>query len=258
MMDHDSAHISSGTSGLFTPAQRSEGGTPRQSEDDAAESLTTLYDVADKGLDSAPIPLRAGDSSPIESLITADEGGGNAKDMGAIGENVLIEPFQSVSSNERQMRIGNVDAGAQDLGVDAVESANERSRPSSHGPAELTISQSLEEDSSFRRVASEHSSVPNPSSECVPGTPSIAEGDNDADGEADPDYSPTRGTKKLHQEPAHQPVGEGREIASSKIHIDVPGPNVIAPDLESLTTRWAPWVNGNLFHYTDISFSPAC
>ena len=237
-MDHDSAQISSGTSGLFTPAQRSEGGTPRQFEDDAAESLTTLHDVADKGLDSAPIPLRAkGDSSPIESLITADEGGGNAKDKGAIGENVLIEPFQSVSSNERQMRIGVVDAGAQDLGVDAVESANKRSRPSSHGSPELTISQSLEEDSSFRRVVSEHSSVPNPRSECVPGTPSIAEGDNDADGEADPDYSPTRGTKKLHQEPAHQPVGEGREITSSKICIDVPGPNVIAPDLESLTTR---------------------
>lgn len=237
-MDHDSAQISSGTSGLFTPAQRSEGGTPRQFEDDVAELLTTPHDVADKGLESASIPLRTkGDHSPIESLITADEGGGNAKDKDAIGENELIEPSQAVSSNERQIRIGVVDAGAQNPGVDAVESADERYHPSGFGSAELTVSKSLEEDSSSRRVVSEHSSVPNPSNEYVPGTPSIAEGDNDADGEADPDYSPTHGAKKLHQEPAHQLVGEGREIASSKIRIDALGPNVIALDLESLTTR---------------------
>jgi len=185
VMDHDSAQISSGTSGLFTPAQRSEGGTPRQFEDDAAESLTTPHDVAEKGLESASIPLR------IKG----------------------------------------------DPGVDAVERADERSYPSRRGSAELTVSQSLEEDSPFRRVVSEHSSVPNPSSEYVPGSPSIAEGDNDADGEVDPDYSPTHGTKKLHQEPAHQLVGEGREIASRKIRIDVLGPNVIASDLESPTTR---------------------
>jgi len=249
VMDHDSAQISSGTSGLFTPAQRSEGGTPRQLEDDAAESLTTPHDAADKGLESASVPLRTeGDSSPIESLITADEGGRDAKDKDAIGENELIEPFQSVSSNERQIRIGFVDAGTQNPGVDAVESADEGSPPSGHGSAKPTVSQSPEGDNPFRRVPSEHS-VPDPSSEFVPGTPSIAEGDNDADGEADPDYSPTHGTKKLHQGPVHQPVGEGREIPSSKIRIDVLGPNVIASDLESLTTRWAPWVNGNGFHY---------
>lgn len=240
MMDHDSAQISSGTSGLFTPAQRSEGGTPIQFEDDAAESLTAPHDATDKGLESASITLRTeGDSSPIESLITVDEGGGNAKDKDAIGERELIEPFQSVSANERQIRIG-VDADAQNPGVDAVGSDGEGSPPTGHGSSKPAVSQSLEEDSSFRRVISERSGVPDPSSECVPGTPSIAEGDNDADGEADPDYSSTYGTKKLHQEPTHQPVGEGREIASSKIRIDILGPNVIASDLESLTTRWAP------------------
>jgi hypothetical protein len=235
-MDHDSAQISSGTSGLFTPAQRSEGGTPRQLEDDATESLTTPHDAANKGLESASDPLRTeAVSSPIETLITADEGGGNAKDKDAIGENEIIEPFQSVSSNERQIRIGFVDSCTQSPGVDAVESADEGSPPSGHGSAKPNTSQSLEGDSSFRRVPSEHS-VPGPNSEFVPGTPSIAEGDNDADGEADLDYSPTHGTEKLHQGPAHQPVGEGREILSSKIRIDVPGPNAIASDLESLTT----------------------
>lgn len=235
VMDHGSAQISSGTSGLFTPAQRSEGGTPRQLEDDAAESLTTPHDAANRGLESASDPLRTeGDSSPIESPITADEGGGNAKDKDGIGENELTEPFQSVSSNRRQIRIGFVDAGTQNPGVDAVESTDEGSSPSGHGSAKPTVSQSLEGDSSFRRVPSEHSGI-----EFVPGTPNIAEGDNDADGEADPDCSPTHGTKQLHQGPAHQPVGEGREIPSSKIRIDALGPNVITSDLKSLTTRCA-------------------
>lgn len=234
VMDHDSAQISSGTSGLFTPAQISEGGTPRQSDDDAAESPTTPNDAADKGLEFASIPLQAEHgSSPIGSLITADAGDGNTKDKDAMGENELIEPLQPVSSNEHQIRFGVVDAGAQKTGVDTVESTVEGSPASNHGSTKPTVSHSLE-DSSFKKVVSKYSDIPDLSSEYVPGTPSIAEGDNDADGEADPDYSPTHGTKKLHQEPGHQPVSEGRGIASSKLRVDVLGPNA---DLEGLITR---------------------
>jgi hypothetical protein len=114
-----------------------------------------------------------------------------------------------------------------------VESTVEGSPSSNHGSTKPTVSHSLE-DSSFKKVVSKYSDIPDLSSEYVPGTPSIAEGDNDADGEADPDYSPTHGTKKHHQEPGHQPVSEGRGIASSKLRVDVLGPNA---DLEGLITR---------------------
>lgn len=245
VIDHDPFQINSGTSGLFTPAQRSDGGTPIQLEDDVTEALAIPHNGADKGLEAASIPLRTG-VDPSLRFITDDENGSKAEDKDVRGENELIEPSQLVSDG-RQLRIGAVGVGAPKPRVDTIESAAEASPPTCQGSAKPTISQFPKEDSSLKSEVSsgilfqgsaEHSGVLDPSSGYVLETPSIAEGDEDADGEADPDYSSIHDTKTFHQKPAHQPVGESREVASSKIiSNDVLGPKVIASELENVQTR---------------------
>ncbi|KAI0000893.1 hypothetical protein BJV77DRAFT_248978 [Russula vinacea] len=72
-----------------------------------------------------------------------------------------------------------------------------------------------------------------PSSEHLLGSPSIAGGDEDADGEVDPDYSHVFGAKNRHQAIAHQPDGE---VTFSKTIKDTLSPKVTIPGLESHPT----------------------
>jgi hypothetical protein len=246
VIDHDASQMSSGTSGLFTPAQRSGGGTPIQLEDEVAHALTIPHNRAEKGLEAASLSLRAeGDPSAIKMFITDSEYGGNTEDKDAVDINELIHP-QLVSHNGHQSNIGAVNVGAQSPGVDAVESADVTPPPTGHGLAKPTLSQSSEANSSLRSDAMSgipfkkpavHVDVLYPDGGRVLGTPTIAEGDEDADGEADPDYSSSLGTNTLHPAPAHQPVGEGREVVSGKTSHDILGPKEISSELENLPTR---------------------
>lgn len=237
VIDHDPSQMSSGTSGLFTPAQRSGGGTPIQLEDETAHALTIPHNRAEKDLEAASIFLRAEvDPSAIKSFITGGEYGGNAEDKDAMGINELIHP-QFLSPNGHQLSIGAVDVGAQSPEVDAVESADVTSPPTGLGLAKPTLSQSSEANSSLRKEPAVHVDVLDPDGGRVLGIPTIAEGDEDADGEADPDYSSALGTNTFHPTPAHQPVGEGREVVSSKTSNDILEPKEIPSELENLPTR---------------------
>lgn len=210
VIDHDSPQISSGVSGLFTPAQRSEGGTPVQLEDDAAEAPTTPHNGTDKGPATALIPLRPDDdTSPIE-FIAVHEDGGNVEDKDACVVD-LIEPSQLVPSSERQVGIGSV---VQTPVVDAVESADK----TSDAPSRIPL-----------KGSPERSGVLDPS---LLKSPSIAGGDEDADGEADPDYD--HGAKNLLQTIAHRP---NDEITFNKSIRDTFRPKVTTLGLESRPTR---------------------
>jgi hypothetical protein len=215
VIDHDPSQISSGISGLFTPAQRSEGGTPIQLEDEAADALTNLQNGTDKDLEVTSI------SSPTGRFITRDEYGGDVNDKDAMGVN---EQPQLASPDEHQFRIGPADAGTRNP-ASVIESADEISppTPTGHGSAKADVT---------------HSGGLDLDRECVIRTPIIADVDEDADGdgEADPDYS-TLSTDTFHPKPAHQPVDEGREVASSKTSNDVLEPKVTASGLENLPMR---------------------
>lgn len=241
--DLDPSQISSGTSGLFTPAQRSEGDTPVRLEDEVSEVVPTIsHNGADEAPATTSIPLRTEDDpSYIERFITGDEDGGDAEDRNAVGVDDPSERPQQVSPNERHLGIGTVVVDAQDP---AFERVDEISSPPGRGSTKLAASQ-LSKDNLFTistsseippKVFSEHPSVLVPSGEGLLRNPSIVEGDEDADGEADPDYSPTRGAKNYHN-PAHQSIGEDGEIISSKISNDTVTPKKTAAVLENLPER---------------------
>jgi hypothetical protein len=245
VIDHDPSQMSSGTSGLFTPAQRSGGGTPIQLEDETAHALTIPHNRAEKDLEAASIFLQAeGGPSAIKSSVAGREHGGNTEDKDAMDINELIRP-RLISPDGHQSGIGAVDVGAQSPRVDAVKRAEVTSPPIGHGFAKPTLSQSSEANSTLRsdafsgvpfKMPAVHVDILDPDDR-VPGTPTIAEGDEDADGEADPDYSSALGTNTFHPAPAHQPVGEGREVVSSKTSNDIVGPKEISSELENLPTR---------------------
>ena len=213
VIDPDSSQISSVTSGLFTPAQRSEGDTPVQLEDDAPETPTTPNNGEDKGPATAPIPSQLEDDPlPIDHFI-GYKGGGTA----------------------------GVDAHAPT--IDAVESADKISLLSSRGSTELFASQSPKKDGMFASDVSsrippkgspERPSVLDPGSEPLLESPSLAGGEDDADGEADPDYSSVNGAKNHHQTIARQPDDE---VTSNNIMGGTLSPEVTTSGLESHLTR---------------------
>ena len=205
VIDLDSPQISSGVSGLFTPAQRSEGGTPVQLEDDAAEAPTTPHNETDKGPATASLPLQPDDnSSRIE---------GNAEDKDSC-VNDLIEPSQLV--DEHHVGTGAVVTDTETPAAD--ESADKTSEELSGIPL---------------NGSPEHSGVPDPSGEHLLRSPSMAGGDEDADGEADPDYSHIYGAKNLKQTVRYQPDGE---VAYKSIR-DTLRPKVTTLGLESRPMR---------------------
>ena len=231
--DHDPPPMSSGISGLFTPAQRSEGGTPIQLEDESADALTIPQNGTDQGLEGASNP------SPIERFVTRDEYGGEVDHKDAMGINELIE-LRLAPSDEDQLRAGPVDVGVHNPGVNAAESADAASPQTDHRLATPTRSQShkgFSSDALSLKESAVHVGVLERDGERILGIPTIAEGDEDADGEADPDYPSTLGTNTLHPRRAHQPIGEDREVVSSKRSNDILGPKEIAPESENLPMK---------------------
>jgi len=153
---------------------------------------------------------------PIGRFITGYKDGGDAEDKDAYVDG-LIKPSQLMLPNERHEGIGTAGVGAQTPAIDVVESGNKISSLSDRGSTELSVSQLPKRDSTLSTEVSsniplkcppEHPTVLTPDSERPLGSPSLAGGDEDADGEADPDYSSVNGAKNHHQAIAHQPDDE--------------------------------------------------
>lgn len=214
--------MSSGGSGLFTPAQRSEGDTPVQLEDDEAETPTALSNGEDKDLATASIPLQSEDDSlPIERFITCLNNAGD-EDKGV---DDLIEPSQPMPRNEHHEDIGTAGVRAQTPAIDGVDCADKISS--------LSVSQLAKKDSTLASEVLSRTPPKGSPEHPTLESPNLVGGDEDADGEADPDYSSVNGAKNHHQTIAYQPDDE----VTNKIIEDTLSPRVTTPELESHPTR---------------------
>jgi hypothetical protein len=179
------------------------------------------------------------DLSPIERSITGYKDGGDDEDNDACVDDII----ESSQPNERHMEVGTVGVDAQIPAVGAAESADKISLLSRGGTTEQSVSQLPKEDSTLVCDLSsrhplkgfpQHPGTLDPSSERLLKSPSIAGGDEDADGEVDPDYSHIYGAKYLHQTIAHQPDGG---VSFNKIIRATFSPKVATLGLESRPTR---------------------
>jgi hypothetical protein len=179
------------------------------------------------------------DPLPIEHFITGYKDDGDTEDKDAYVDG-LVEPSQLVPPRHEGIETAGV--GAQTPAIDAIESADKVSLLSDRGSTELSVSQLPKKDST---LASEVSSRIRPQgspehpvldigSEGLLGSRSLTGGDEDADGEVDPDYSSVNGAKNHHQTIAH---GPDDEVTFNKIIEDTLSPKLTTSGLESPLTR---------------------
>ncbi|KAI0302373.1 hypothetical protein B0F90DRAFT_1925123 [Multifurca ochricompacta] len=194
----DASPMNSETSGLFTPAQRSDGGTPALLEDETIEAMSMLDNNGSRGIMTTPGLQSTGDaSSSVERSIVVEGDGGRAE----IG--------------------GPMRADNQNLAISAAETGDDIASMPRGRSAEPASSQSPPLTGTIPGIllkdTSERLDVLAASGERSQGTPSIMESDEDADGEADPDYSPIEGDAEvIDLNGARQPVWEG-EATLSKV-----------------------------------------
>jgi hypothetical protein len=206
LYDLDVPQLGSGTSGLFTPAQRSDGGTPVLLEDETQEAPTSPRNYADKGpaTPSTPLQIHAEPSSPKCPIVVGDDGGDD-KSAHVAWVDTFIEPSKSASHDEHHIVVEAVGVDT-DPAVDAVQVGDDSS--------------ALIDNSS--KESPEHPGVLAVSGERLPGFPKTVEDDEDADGEADPEYSSVDGVleeDKLNN--VHQPVDEAEVVAREKVGNDI-------------------------------------
>ncbi len=179
---------------------------------------------------------------PTGRFIAGYKDGGITEDKDAHVDD-LIEPSQLMPPNEHHEGIVTASAGPQTPVIDAVEGADKISLLSGRGSTELSVSQLPKKDSTLASVVPsrtspkgslEHPTNLDTGSKRLLGSPSLAGGDEDADGEADPDYSSVNGAKNHHQTIAHQPV---YGVTSNEIVEDTLSPIVTTSVLESHPTR---------------------
>jgi len=193
---------SSRTSGLFTPAQRSEDGTPVLLEE-VAEALTASHGDAGKGPATPSVHLQAeGEPSPIDRF--------DAEDRDAVSLDGLIEPSQLLSDTGHHLGIDPVEIDTWKSGADGVEHTDEISQLPSRAPPKPDVQLSSEDSLPSNDISSGTPQRPGvleseSRGEYLVGTSSVVEGDADADGEADPDYSPDDGAKNALEESENPP-----------------------------------------------------
>jgi len=183
--DPEPSQISTGISGLFTPAQRSGVATPVL-EDETAEASRTPYG-SNNGVMTVSTPPVDNRPPLNEFLIAGVEDGGVAVDQDLVWPDKVPEPL---FPNVHQLGPAVLDrVDPQDPNPDAVETDDDISSTPRGGSVEPTVSHSLPTGDTSEALLkySEHLGVLVAGGKRHPDT-DIAEGDEDADGEADPDY----------------------------------------------------------------------
>jgi hypothetical protein len=221
------SQISTGISGLFTPAQRSGVGTPVLLEDETAEAVRTPDDESNTGLLASSTP--PADSRPSSDK-HGEEDGGNAEDEDLVWPDNSIEALGPLSPNAHQLGATVVDVDAQNPNPRSVEIDDDISSTPRDGSVEPVVSPPLltGDTSGTSLKYSDRPDVLASGGELHPdpGT-DTAEGDEDADGEADPDYP---------QEDAADVAVES-EVASSKVGSDTRSCAEIVPNPENHPAR---------------------
>jgi hypothetical protein len=247
--DFDARQLSSGTSGLFTPAQWSDGGTPVLLEDETAEAPTSLHSDADKSPATPSTPPHAhAEHSSTERLTVVQEDGGSEDHADVTWVSNLVEPSESAVANERSLGVEAVGVDAENPAVDVVQLDNDKSTPTPlDRHAKLILSLPHKVDTTLAKGISpgnppkespERPNVLAASGECLPGSRKVIEGDVDADGEADPDYSSAEGNVgEVNLGHAPQPVYEGGRVACRKVSNDASSLTEVFQKSEPLPTR---------------------
>jgi hypothetical protein len=247
--DFDACHLSSGTSGLFTPAQRSDGGTPVLLEEETAEAPTALHNDVDKGPATPSTPPQAhAEHSSTERPTMVQEDGGSEDHADVAWVNNVIEPSESTVVNECSPGVEAVGADAENPAVDTVQVDNDKSTPTPlDRPAKLILSLPHKVDTTLAEGISpgippkespERPDVLAASGERLPGSRKVVEGDEDADGEADPEYSSAKGVvEEVNPNHAPQLVYERGRVACCKVSNDTFSPTEVTQESEPLPTR---------------------
>jgi len=228
--DLEPSQITTGISGLFTPAQRSGVATPVLLEDEAAEALRTPDNESINGLLAVSTPPVDNPLSSDKHLTAGEEDGGNAVDKDLVRPDNLIKAPGLSSPNAHQLESVVVDVDAQDPKPDSVETDDDISSTPRGGSVESAVSPPLlaGDTSGASLEYSDRPGVLASGGDRRLGT-DIAEGDEDADGEADPDY------------PQEDAVAENvvleTEAASNEVGNDTRTHAEIIPNLENPPAR---------------------
>ncbi|KAI9465292.1 hypothetical protein BJY52DRAFT_1246344 [Lactarius psammicola] len=228
--DLEPSQMSTGISGLFTPAQRSGVGTPILLEDETAETLRTPDNESNNGLLAVSTPPVDNSPSSDKCLTAGVEDGGNPVDRDLVEPDDPIKAPGPSSPSAHQLELAGVDVDAQDSKPNSVETDDDISSTPRSGSVELAISPLLTGDISGTPLKySDRPDVLDPGGDLHPGT-DIAEGDEDADGEADPDYP---------QEDAvvAENVAVESEVASNEVGTDTRNCVEIVPSTENPPVR---------------------
>lgn len=188
--DLEPPQISTGISGLFTPAHRSGVATPVLLEDETTEARRTPDNDSNKGL--LAVSTAPADTCPSsdKNLTVGEEDRGNGVDQDRTWPDNPIEALGPFPPNAHQLGVAVVDVNAKDPNS-SVEIDDDISSTPRGGSVEPAVSPPLltVDTSGTSPKYSDRSEVfanggehhPDPGAD-------TADGDEDADGEADPDY----------------------------------------------------------------------
>jgi hypothetical protein len=185
--DLEPAQISTGISGLFTPAQRSGDGTPVLLEYETAEAPRTPDNESNTVLLAMSTPPTDDRPPSVKTLTAGEEDESTARDR------YLVTPTLTapgpLSANSHQLAAAVVDATAQEPNPHSVDTDDDISSTPRSGSVEPAASHLFTGDTSGTPF--KHSDRPDAiasGGEQPHEDADVAEGDEDADGEADPDY----------------------------------------------------------------------
>jgi hypothetical protein len=180
--DLEPTQISTGISGLFTPAQRSGDGTPVLLEYETAEATRTP-DNESNTVQLAMSTPPADDRPPSDKSLSAGK-----EDGGTTGDRDLVNPTLTTPANAHQLAAAVADANAQEPNPHSVDTDDDISSTPRGGSVEPAASPLITGDTSG--ASFKHFDRPDAMASYGEQfqVTDIAEGDEDADGEADPDY----------------------------------------------------------------------
>lgn len=210
--DLEPSQISTAISGLFTPAQRSGVGTPVVLEDETAEALRTPDNESNNGSLAGSTPPADNRPSSDKRVTAGEEDEDHTMDKDLVRPNNPIKVPVPSSPNAHQLDSAVVDV-EKDPKPDTVETDDDISSTPRGGSVEPAVSPpSLTGDTSGASL--KHSDPPDvlaSGGDPHPDT-DIAQSDEDADGEADPDY-PQEGA-------VAEGVTVGTDVASNEVSND--------------------------------------
>lgn len=225
--DPEPSQISTGISGLFTPAQRSGDGTPVLLEYETAE--------APRAPDESNIVVLAISTPPaddrppsVKSLTAVKEDGGSAGDEDLV--NPTLKTSEPLSANANMLAAAVEDVNVKEPNPHSVDTDDDISSTPRGGSVEPAASPLFTGDTPGASPPyADRPDAMASGGERLHQVTDIAEGDEDADGEADPDYP--------QEVAAEAEAAVGTKAASNEVGNDIHNCEEILPHPQNLPAR---------------------